>query len=405
MKMSEIRAQYPEYADLPDEQIVIGLHRKFYPDMPFKDFHKNIQYDVLPPEPKLDPSKFKPGPSTFSPLSGATYDGKPITQSQVAELMKDKKAMPGFGEGVPKLANDLGGKVTDLTGSPATGYVANIATQAIPALLSSYRQVGEPLASMAERPARALMQSALKPSSTVPPNDLKQALGTMLQEGISPTRGGMDKASQLAQKMNDMVKVPIAASNAEISIPEVVKGLDPLRAKVAMQVNPESDIAAVEKAISEFKNSPAVSNAESIPVQLAQKLKTGTYGAIGEKAYGELGSSSIEAQKQLARQLREGVLAKVPEIAEPLKREAELRNVMEVAATRAAIDANKNPLSLGTSIAAIMHDPLSAAGMWANASTPVKAMLARMLFTGGRPDVALPATIAAKEALNQDRGE
>lgn len=46
--ITEIRKQFPQYADVPDEQLVIGLHRTFYKDMPFADFHKKIQYDNAP---------------------------------------------------------------------------------------------------------------------------------------------------------------------------------------------------------------------------------------------------------------------------------------------------------------------------------------------------------------------
>lgn len=48
MNISEIRQKFPQYNDLPDEQLVMGIHRKFYSDMPFKDFHKNITYDKAP---------------------------------------------------------------------------------------------------------------------------------------------------------------------------------------------------------------------------------------------------------------------------------------------------------------------------------------------------------------------
>lgn len=43
--LSEIRAKYPMYDKMSDEQLVIGLHRKFYSDIPFKDFNANIVYD------------------------------------------------------------------------------------------------------------------------------------------------------------------------------------------------------------------------------------------------------------------------------------------------------------------------------------------------------------------------
>lgn len=47
-KLSEIRAQYPMYDGVSDEQLLIGLHKKFYADMPFKDFNKAIVYDNKP---------------------------------------------------------------------------------------------------------------------------------------------------------------------------------------------------------------------------------------------------------------------------------------------------------------------------------------------------------------------
>ena len=47
-KLSEIRAQFPMYQDVPDEQLVIGLHKKFYSDIPFKDFNAAITYDNKP---------------------------------------------------------------------------------------------------------------------------------------------------------------------------------------------------------------------------------------------------------------------------------------------------------------------------------------------------------------------
>lgn len=43
--LSEIRAKFPMYDNVSDEQLVIGLHRKFYSDIPFKDFNAAIVYD------------------------------------------------------------------------------------------------------------------------------------------------------------------------------------------------------------------------------------------------------------------------------------------------------------------------------------------------------------------------
>lgn len=41
---AEVRAQYPQYADLSDQQLAEGLHKKFYSDMSFADFSTKIGY-------------------------------------------------------------------------------------------------------------------------------------------------------------------------------------------------------------------------------------------------------------------------------------------------------------------------------------------------------------------------
>lgn len=58
IKMSAIRAKFPMYQDMPDDQLVIGVHRKFYGNVPFKDFNSLIQYDTQKPDPTEGMSGF-----------------------------------------------------------------------------------------------------------------------------------------------------------------------------------------------------------------------------------------------------------------------------------------------------------------------------------------------------------
>lgn len=46
--ISEIRSKFPMYDNVDDSQLVIGLHRKFYSDIPFGEFNKSIIYDKKP---------------------------------------------------------------------------------------------------------------------------------------------------------------------------------------------------------------------------------------------------------------------------------------------------------------------------------------------------------------------
>lgn len=369
-----------------------------------------------------------PEGTTQQQLLRKLFDAKHPAYNALAEqMMKDG----GWGSGFPKFANELGGKVTDAIAGKVSpemaagaGYVTNVATQAVPALLSSYRFTEAPV-SLAESPAKWLMQSAVKPSQADRLSGASgRAMTTMLEENLSPTIGGMDKASKLARSLDQQAERAIAGSHESVSMYDVGQRLqDPAR-KALTQVNPQADIDTVKNTWQSFKDSPLVQQQAilqgqygpaksatnlpaplgagqavqdvSLPVQLAHELKKGTYQALGGKSYGEVGSAATEAQKALARGLREEVAAAVPEAGVALKREASLMNVKDVAMNRALLEANKNPMGLGA--LRIGDNPLSTVGFVADRSAYLKGLLARALYRGAQPQLIAPAGIAASEA-------
>lgn len=42
LSIADVRAKFPQYKDLSDDQLAQGLHQKFYSDMPYEDFSKKI---------------------------------------------------------------------------------------------------------------------------------------------------------------------------------------------------------------------------------------------------------------------------------------------------------------------------------------------------------------------------
>jgi hypothetical protein len=60
MNIADIREKYPQYSDLSDDQLVKGLHAKFYADMPFDAFSQKVGLGA-----KAEPQA-KPEPSTLS---------------------------------------------------------------------------------------------------------------------------------------------------------------------------------------------------------------------------------------------------------------------------------------------------------------------------------------------------
>jgi hypothetical protein len=117
----------------------------------------------------------------------------------------------------------------------------------------------------------------------------------------------------------------------------------------------------------------------AIPVQLAQELKKGTYKTLS-KSYGELKGAEIEAQKALARGLKEKISESVPQVAGLNKRESDLLNALKVTERRALMDANKNPLGLG----AIAPDPARMMAFLADRNAWIKSMGARGLYQASK---------------------
>lgn len=114
MKLSEIRQKFPQYEDVPDEQLLIGLHRKFYADMPFKDFNQKIQYDN-----KINPTEGMSGVGKFVAGMGQGAARMGRAAGQGLGLVSDEQVAEGNRLDAPLLETGAG-KAGSFTGSVAT---------------------------------------------------------------------------------------------------------------------------------------------------------------------------------------------------------------------------------------------------------------------------------------------
>jgi hypothetical protein len=300
-------------------------------------------------------------------------------------------ALEGVGAGLressdvlDKAAYKTGGAVTDFAAqyvdpenAARLGFAANVGVQAIPTVMGAVagKIAAKPTL---ERTGRRLMQSALKPTI----HDLKthraaKAIDTMLDEGISPTQRGVEKLQSLVDDLNDEVAQAIQSSTATVKKGDVGLRLSDTWERFRAQVNPDADMGAIKKAWLEFRNHPLLAGKQDVPVQLAQKLKSGTYTQLKGK-YGELGSADIEAQKALARGLKEEISAKVPDIASLNARESALINALEIAERRALLQPNLSLLGMSP----LAHSPVTWAAFMADRSAAIKALAARGLYSG-----------------------
>lgn len=246
-----------------------------------------------------------------------------------------------------------GGAVTDLASkalppeqAAGLGYATNVGIQALPTLMGgrAAQAVAEPLMKAA---SRRMMQAALKPPLKERMNgDAAKAISTLLDEGASVTEGGVLKLRQKIDELGGEIKDALANSTATINKGNVGNRLLDTLELFKNQVNPQADIDALKRAWMGFRNHPDLIGKQEIPVQTAQALKQGTYRMLGDKPYGELQGASVEAQKQLARALRDEVSQAVPEVAAPLSRQSDLINAAKLAERRVAAANNNNLLGL-----------------------------------------------------------
>jgi hypothetical protein len=224
-----------------------------------------------------------------------------------------------------------------------------------------------------------LMQSALKPTQKqLESGKASTAVKTMLEEGINPTQVGVKKLENKITDINNQIVNKIGTSTGTVSKTDVLRYLDDIETKKLKQVNPSDDLAAINKVRQEFMsyNQPIIkTTSQNIPVQLAQELKQGTYSAL-KKKYGQLGSTEVEAQKTLARGLKEKVGEAVPKVVGLNKKESELIDTLDVVERRALMELNKNPAGL----ALLTESPQQFAAFMADKSALFKSLLARSLY-------------------------
>lgn len=296
--------------------------------------------------------------------------GLPIVGPLVGGLYEDSQAnKPGMvGKGLSRIvqAASLAPEGSAIP-NPATGAV-NLGVKAI-----------NKAAPIAQDVASGLYQSALKPSLAKNAPSPKAIVQTGLENKIPVSEGGIVKLGTLIddlnQKISDVVKaggpkawprpIPgqkaLPAPAAELTVPEssaardlsidapyspkgvlrrpqefdaapaqqpgvtinpkkVASRLDELKGKVSEQVNPESDLATVEASKAEFlRNNPG-----EIPAAKAQAMKVGTYRSLGNKSYGEVKGAAVEAQKTLARGIKEEIASAFPELKDLNAQESKL---------------------------------------------------------------------------------
>jgi hypothetical protein len=304
------------------------------------------------------------------------------------------------GQGWGKIADALGDSAAK-PGTPYSPLGAGLAEgiKQLPMFIAGPGVKGAGAAMQGEGfGARGLMRSALKPGvDTLQARTVaSDTIGTLLDEGINVSRGGVQTLTDRIGDLNNRITTAIQNSPAMIDRDLVASRLQDTVNKFARQVNPLSDLKSIQTAWQEFQNTwPA-----QINVQFAQELKQGTYRNLSGKYQGELRSADIEAQKALARGLKEEIANAVPEVRSLNEMESKYLNALPLVERRVLQDANKNKIGLGI----ISSDPVHLATWMADKSALFKSLVARMLNTaGGAAEALAPVSGAAGAMTNEQQ--
>lgn len=216
---------------------------------------------------------------------------------------------------------------------------------AMPGVVKGAGEAGALINKGGKATAQWLMQSALKPTQKqLKSGDARVAVDTMLDYGISPNKRGVKNLRGRIDKVNEEIAAMIGGSKATVSRQKAVDYLSGVRADAGNQVSPTADIAAVDGIADDFLKHPNIAS-DAIPVQQAQSLKQGTYRALRGQ-YGQVRAPAIEAQKAVARGLKDQIADAVPGIGALNAEDTRLYKTLDVAERRALQEMNKNPMGL-----------------------------------------------------------
>ena len=328
-------------------------------------------------------------------------------------MLKEVMGSKAWGTGFPKFMRELGGKVTDITGSPLLGAVVPTLGEAIPMALTSARVLPDQLATIPaeelakrapvlEKAAKGIMHSALKPSGTaIQSGDAARAIDTLLKENANISASGSAKLRGLVSQLNAEVAEKIAAApGATVDKSRVAREVFGTLKKFREQVNKGSDVKQILASWKEFSDDFA----SKIPVAKAQAVKQGTYRILSDKyAKGGLpaieNEASTQAQMAAARGLRLGLEETVPGVGGLNARESAIINALELSEKRAGIAGNKDLAG----IVWLSHNPAAATAMMADRSSAFKSWLANKLFQARNqvPAAARAVGISGATAIDQ----
>lgn len=230
MKLSEIRDKFPMYSDLSDDQLIIGIHKKFYSDIPIGKFTQNIEYDSARSDPTAEMSgvdKFRAGAGkALSDIGQGIGQVLGVTSREdVADTRKRDAALMRTGAG---LTGNIAGNIAALA---PTALLPGAATLPGAALIGAGTGFLQPSVSTGETLQNTAIGGIAAPATLLAGRGIRA--GYEGAKGlVEPlTKSGQERiaARVLQASATDPAKAAANAANAR----QLVPGSAPTLAQVA----------------------------------------------------------------------------------------------------------------------------------------------------------------------------
>lgn len=243
VKLSEIRAKFPMYADLSDEQLLIGVRKQFYPDIPMAKFAGMVDFDTQRQALQRDAAEAS-GPFLSGVGQAMTNLARGVGQAFGAVSREDVKDSRALDAG---LSSTTGGKVGNVVGNVAgmlpaalipgaNAYAGAAGIGALTGALQPSESTGETLTNTA-------IGAAAGPAGIM----LGRGVGATWNAGkalVEPfTKAGQEKVA--ARTLQQFASNPQKAAAALKGGGEIVPGSVPTMA----QASGDSGLAQLERAL------------------------------------------------------------------------------------------------------------------------------------------------------------
>jgi hypothetical protein len=234
MKISEIREKFPQYKDIPDEQLVIGLHRTYYKDMPFKEFHQQIQYDNAP-----DPTEGMSGVAKFRAGMGKAFTDIGRGAGQMIGMGPDAQEVQEMRGRDAALLNTGAGTAGNIAGNVAAfaplAWVPGANTIAGAGVLGAASGALQPAASGMERLASAGGGAVLGGGVQALAGPVAKAIGGRATQAIDDLKVRQSQNAQLDETIMRGREAGYVVPPSAINEPSFIGGrLESLGGKAAL---------------------------------------------------------------------------------------------------------------------------------------------------------------------------